>query len=119
VFDDLESYIASHFTNARPSISFSSSGCHWLLLQQASSSSLISKTTSSVVDHGFVLRSGKTKDNNIVICRISAQDAALRSKSKNMLARNQDNVSEWSAFLPMGCCISQLALKNIKLSVFV
>jgi hypothetical protein len=38
----------------------------------------------------------KTKDYKIGICCFSAKNATLRSKSKDWLAWNQDNVSEWS-----------------------
>ena len=51
---------------------------------------------SSAVDHGFELRSGQTKDYKIGICCFSAKQAALRRKSKDWSARNQNNVSEWS-----------------------
>ena len=34
-------------------------------------------------------------DYKIGICCFSAKHAALRSKSKDWLARNQNNVSEW------------------------
>jgi hypothetical protein len=37
---------------------------------------------------------GQTQDYNIGICCFSAKYAALRRKSKNWLARNQDNVSK-------------------------
>ena len=47
------------------------------------------------VDRGFEPRSGQTKDYTIVICCFSAKYAALRRKSKDWLARNQNNVSEW------------------------
>ena len=48
---------------------------------------------SSVVDCGFEPRSGQTKDYKIGICCFSAKHAALtRRKSKDWLARNQDNV---------------------------
>jgi len=49
---------------------------------------------SSIVDRGFVDRSGQTKDCKIGICCFSAKHAALKRKSKDWLARNQDNVSE-------------------------
>ena len=55
-----------------------------------------SMLASSVVDHVFEPRSGQTKDYVIVICRFSAKHTALRSKSKDWLAWNQDNVCEWS-----------------------
>jgi hypothetical protein len=49
---------------------------------------------SSVEDRGFESRSGQTKDYKIGICCFSAKHAVLRRKSKDWLARNQDNVSE-------------------------
>ena len=50
----------------------------------------------SAVDRGFEPRSGQTKGYRIGICYFSAKLAALRRKSKDWLARNQNNVSEWS-----------------------
>ena len=52
--------------------------------------------TSSAVDCGFEPQLGQTKDYKIDICCFSAKHAALRKKSKDWLARNQNNVSEWS-----------------------
>jgi len=49
----------------------------------------------SSVDHGFEPWSDQIKDYKISICCFSAKHAALRSKRKDWLARNQDNVSEW------------------------
>jgi hypothetical protein len=40
-------------------------------------------------------RSGQIKDYKIGICSFFAKHAALRRKSKDWLARNQNNVSEW------------------------
>ena len=57
---------------------------------------MVSVLASSAVDRGFKPRSGQTKDYKIGICCFSAKHAAFRSKSKDWLARNQDNVSEWS-----------------------
>jgi hypothetical protein len=57
---------------------------------------MISMLASSAVDCGFKPRSGQTKDYKIGICCFSAKHAALRRKGKDWLARNQDNVSEWS-----------------------
>jgi hypothetical protein len=51
---------------------------------------------SSAVDRGLEARSGQTKDYKIGMCCFSAKQAALRRKSKDWLARNQNNVSEWS-----------------------
>ena len=46
------------------------------------------------VDIGFEPRSGKTKEYYICMCCFLAKHAALKRKSKYLLARNQDNVSE-------------------------
>ena len=54
---------------------------------------MVSVLASSAVDHGFEHRSGHTKDYEIGICCFSAMHAALRSKNKDWLARNQNNVS--------------------------
>jgi hypothetical protein len=54
-----------------------------------------SMLASSSVDHGFEPQWGQTKDYEIGICCFSAKHAASRSKSKDWLARNHDNVSEW------------------------
>ena len=48
------------------------------------------------VDRGFEPRSDQTKDYKIGIYCFSAKHAALKRKSKDWLARNQNNVSEWS-----------------------
>ena len=57
---------------------------------------MVSVLASSAVDHGFGPRSCQTKDYKIGICCFSAKQAALRRKSKDWLAQNQNNVSEWS-----------------------
>jgi hypothetical protein len=57
---------------------------------------MVSMLVSSAVDHGFEPWSGQTKDFKIGICCFSAKHTALRRKSKNWLARNQNNVCEWS-----------------------
>ena len=51
---------------------------------------------SSAIDPGFRSRSGQTKDYKIGMRCFSANHAALRRKSKDWSARNQNNVSEWS-----------------------
>ena len=55
---------------------------------------MVSMLALSVVDRGFESRSGQTKDYKIGICCFSAKHSAWKSKSKDWLARNQDNVSE-------------------------
>ena len=55
---------------------------------------MVSVLASTVIDRGFEPRSGQTKDYKIGICCFSAKHAALMRKSKDWLARNQNNV--WS-----------------------
>ena len=57
---------------------------------------MVSMPASSAVDRGFEPLSGQTKYYEIGICCFSAKHAVLRSKSKDWLARNQNNVFEWS-----------------------
>ena len=55
---------------------------------------MVSVFASGAVDRGFEHRSGQTKDYKTNICYFSAKHAALMRKTKDLLARNQDNVSE-------------------------
>jgi hypothetical protein len=57
---------------------------------------MVSVLASSEEDRGFEPRSGQTKDYKTGICSFSAKHAALRRKSKDWSARNQNNVFEWS-----------------------
>ena len=57
---------------------------------------MVSVFASSAIDRGFEPRLCQTKDYKIDICCFFAKHAALRSKSKDCLARNQNNVSESS-----------------------
>ena len=56
---------------------------------------MVSVLALCAVDRGFEPQSGQTKDYIIGICCFSAKHAALRRKSKDWSAGNQDNVSEW------------------------
>jgi hypothetical protein len=56
---------------------------------------MVSVFASSAVDRGFEPQSGEIIDYEIGICWFSAKQAALRRKSKDWLARNQNNVFEW------------------------
>ena len=61
---------------------------------------IVDGLTSIVVDLGIEPQSGQTKDYKLVF--ISSQlknHAALRSKSKDRFAKNQENVSKWSDIL--------------------
>ena len=53
---------------------------------------MVSVFVSSAVDRDFKPRCGQTKDYEIGICCFSVKHAALKSKSKDWFARNQNNV---------------------------
>ena len=57
---------------------------------------MVSMLASSVVNREFEPRAGQTKDYQIGICCFSTKRSALRRKSKDWLAWNQNNVSKWS-----------------------
>jgi hypothetical protein len=63
---------------------------------------MVSVLASSAVDRGFEPRSCHTKDYKIGICCFSAKHTTLRRKSKDWLARNQNNVSKWSDMYTRG-----------------
>ena len=66
---------------------------HWSLWPNRIGGVMVSELDSSVIDRGFEPHSGHTKDYKFGICCFSSKHTALRSKSKDWLARNQDNVS--------------------------
>ena len=76
---------------------------------------MVSVLTSSAVDRGF----DETKDYTIGICCFSAKQAELRSKNRDWLARNQNNVSEWSDILIRGLLFQRASTIIIQLSVLV
>ena len=80
---------------------------------------MVSVLTSSVVDRGFESWLGQTKDYEIVICCFSAKHASLRNKSKHWLARNQNNVSEWSDMSIHGLLFQWASTMKIQLSMLV
>ena len=57
---------------------------------------MISVLVFSAVDHGFEPRWSQIIDCKIVICCFSVRHGALRSKNKDLLARIQDNATEWN-----------------------
>jgi len=73
---------------------------------------MVSMLVSSAVDRGCEPWSGQTKDYRIGIYCFSAKHTALRRKSKDWLAWNEDNVSEWSDMSICDCCFSELALEK-------
>ena len=68
---------------------------------------MISVLTSSAVDLGFEPWLGQNKDYKIGICCFSAENAALRRKSKDWLAWNRES---GATCLSGDCFISGLAL---------
>jgi hypothetical protein len=69
----------------------------------------------SAVDH----RSVQTKDYKIGICCFSAKHVALRRKSKDWFAWNQNNVSEWSNMSTRRLLFQWASTIKIQLSVLV
>ena len=57
---------------------------------------MVRELDSSVVDRRIELRSGQPKDYEIGMRCFSAKHAALRRKSKNWLARDQNKMLEWT-----------------------
>jgi hypothetical protein len=53
------------------------------------------------------------KEYTIGICCFSARNASLRRKSKDWLARNQNNVSEWSDISTQWLLLAHLAKGNV------
>ena len=98
---------------------------HWILdiclvvLFNCMGGVMVSVLASSAVDCGFKPWSGQTKDYNIGICCFSAKHAALRRKSKDWLARNQDNVFEWGDMSIHGLSFQWAITIKIQLSVLV
>ena len=63
----------------------------------------------SAVDCELEPRSDQTKDYKTGMCSFSAKHTALRSKGKDWLAQNQNNVSKWS-YMSTCRCFSELTL---------
>ena len=80
---------------------------------------MVSVLASSAVDRGFEPRSDQTKDYQIGICCFSAKHAALGRKSKDWLARYQNNVSEWGKMSTYELLFQWASTIEIQLSVLV
>jgi hypothetical protein len=61
---------------------------------------MVSLIVSIAANRGFELQSAQTKDCKIGLYCVSVLYATLRSKIKDLLVRNQYNVSEWSEKSP-------------------
>jgi hypothetical protein len=57
---------------------------------------MVSMLALNTVDYDFKPQTGQTKNCEIGICSLSAEHISLRSKSKDWVAQNKDNVWEWS-----------------------
>jgi hypothetical protein len=73
---------------------------------------MVSVLASSVVDRRFEPRSDQTKDYRIDMCCFSAKHAAVRRKNKDWLARNQNNVSEWSDMSTLKLLFQRVGLEQ-------
>jgi hypothetical protein len=80
---------------------------------------MVSMLASIVVGRGFEPRSVQTKDYKIGMGCFSAKHASLRSKSKDCLARNQNNVLGWGDMSTRGLLLHLASTKTIQLSVLV
>ena len=81
--------------------------------------SVFSVVSSTEEDHGFEPRLYHTKDYKIGMCCFSARHAALRSKSKDWLALNQNNVSEWGDMSIRGLLFQWASTIKIQLSALI
>ena len=80
---------------------------------------MVSVLASSVVDRGFEPRSGQTRDYKIGICCFSTKYVVLMRKSKDWLARNQNNMSEMRDMSTHGVLFRWASTIKIQLSVLV
>jgi hypothetical protein len=74
---------------------------------------MASVLASSAIDCGYELRSCQSKEYKIGICCFSTKNAALRRKSKDWLARNQNNVSQRSDISTQWLLLAHLAKGNV------
>ena len=80
---------------------------------------MVCVVSSSPVDRWFELQSGQTKDFKIGICWFSAKQAASSRKGIDLLAQNQENMSDWSDMFTRGQLFQWASTIKIKLSVLV
>ena len=67
---------------------------------------MVSVLASSTGNRGLESRLGQTKDYKIGICCFSVKHTALQRKSNDLLAQNEDNVSEWDDMSIRGLLVS-------------
>jgi hypothetical protein len=73
---------------------------------------MVSVLALSAVDRGFESQSGQTKDYKIGICCFTTKHAALKRKSKDWLAWNEDNVSKRGDMSIRGLLFQWASTKN-------
>ena len=71
---------------------------------------MVSVLASSAVDRGFEPRWGQMKDYKISICCFRTKHTALRSKRKDCLTLNRDNVSRVELYVYMRTVVTEPAL---------
>jgi hypothetical protein len=80
---------------------------------------MVSMLASRAVDRSFEPRSGQIKDYKIGIYCFSAKHTALSRKSKDLMARNQENVSEWGDMSIRWMLFQWASTLKIQLSVLI
>jgi hypothetical protein len=82
---------------------------------------MVSVLAWSAVDRGFEYWLVQTKNYKIGFCCFSSKHAALRSKSKDWMARNQANVFkyEWGDMSIHGLLFQWASTVKIQLSVLI
>ena len=80
---------------------------------------MVSVFTTNAVSRAFEPLSGQSKDYKIGICCWSAKHTASSRKSKNLLARNEDNVSYWIDKFLRGLLFQWASTMKVQLSVLV
>ena len=91
----------------------------WRRVQNRIGGVMVSVLASNVVDHGFKPRSGQTNHFKIGICCFSAKNTASKIKSNDLLARNQNNVPEWSEMFTHGLLFQWSSTIKFQLNVLV
>ena len=80
---------------------------------------MVSVLASGEADRGFEFRSGQTKDYTIGICCFSAKHPTLRRKSKDWLARNQNNMCHVEQHIYPRTVCQRVSSIKIQLTVLV
>jgi len=79
---------------------------------------IVSVLASTPIDRGFEAWSSQTKYYNIGICCFFAKQAALRTKIKDCMAWNQDNVFRWGNMSIHGLYFQWASTIKIQIGVF-